>query len=117
MIEKLSQVDRKSELAEAFNYSLNRWDSLCRYAQDGRLEIDNNTAERSVRGIGVGRKNFLFFGSDSGGARAAIIYSLIESCLCRMRHRQVHAEPRTMPSGCISSPCFSTFAECPFGIV
>jgi hypothetical protein len=80
MIEKLSQVDRKSELAEAFNYSLNRWDSLCRYAQDGRLEIDNNTAERSVRGIGVGRKNFLFFGSDSGGERAAIIYSLIESC-------------------------------------
>ena len=80
MIEKLSQVDRKSELAEAFNYSLNRWESLCRYTQDGRLSIDNNIAERSVRGVGVGRKNYLFFGSDSGGERAAIIYSLIESC-------------------------------------
>jgi hypothetical protein len=80
MIEKLSQVDRKSELAGAFNYSLNRWESLCRYTQDGRLSIDNNIAERSVRGVGVGRKNYLFFGSDSGGERAAIIYSLIESC-------------------------------------
>jgi transposase len=80
MIEKVAQVDRKSDLAEAFNYSLNRWESLCRYTQDGRLEIDNNIAERSVRGMGVGRRNFLFFGSDSGGERAAIIYSLIESC-------------------------------------
>jgi transposase len=78
MIEKVSQVDRKSDLAEAFNYSLNRWESLCRYTKDGRLEIDNNIAERSVRGVGVGRKNYLFFGSDTGGERAAIIYSLIE---------------------------------------
>ena len=80
MIAKLSQVDPKSDLAEAFNYSLNRWESLCRYTQDGRLSIDNNIAERSVRGVGVGRKNYLFFGSDSGGDRAAIIYSLIETC-------------------------------------
>jgi transposase len=80
LIEKVSQVDRKSDLAEAFNYSLNRWESLCRYTKDGRLEIDNNIAERSVRGVGVGRKNYLFFGSDTGGERAAIIYSLIESC-------------------------------------
>jgi transposase len=79
MIAKLSQVDPKSDLADAFNYSLNRWNSLCRYAQDGRLSIDNNSAERSVRGVGVGRKNYLFFGSDSGGDRAAIIYSLIET--------------------------------------
>jgi len=80
MVEKVSQVGRKTDLAEAFNYSLNRWESLCRYTQDGRLEIDNNSAERSVRGIGVGRKNYLFFGSDSGGERAAIIYALIETC-------------------------------------
>jgi transposase len=80
MIESLSQIEKKSELAEAFRYALNRWDALCRYAQDGRLEIDNNIAERSIRGIGTGRRNYLFFGSDSGGERAAIIYSLVETC-------------------------------------
>jgi transposase len=80
MIESLSQIDAKSDLAEAFNYSLNRWETLCRYTQDGKLEIDNLIAERSIRGMGIGRRNYLFFGSDSGGERAAIIYSLIESC-------------------------------------
>src|ERR1700682_2279275 len=75
-----SQIDKKSDLAVAFCYSLNRWEALCRYTQDGRLEIDNNIAERSIRGIGTGRRNYLFFGSDSGGERAAIIYSLVESC-------------------------------------
>jgi transposase len=59
---------------------MNRWESLCRYTQDGKLEIDNLIAERSVRGMGIGRRNFLFFGSDSGGERAAIIYCLIECC-------------------------------------
>ena len=80
MMESLSQIEKKSELAEAFRYSLNRWEALCRYAHDGRLEIDNNIAERSIRGIGTGRRNYLFFGSDSDGERAAIIYSLVESC-------------------------------------
>ena len=80
MIEKASQVDPKSPLMEALNYSLNRWQSLCRYTQDGRLSIDNNSAERSIRGVGIGRKNYMFFGSDSGGDRAAILYSLIETC-------------------------------------
>ena len=73
-------IDKKGELAAAFNYTFNHWEALQRYTQDGRLEIDNSIAERSVRGIGVGRKNFLFFGSDCGGERAAIIYSLIETC-------------------------------------
>jgi len=80
MVETVSQLDSKSNLAIAFNYSLNRWEALCRYTQDGRLEIDNTIAERSIRGMGIGRRNFLFFGSDSGGERAAIIYSLIETC-------------------------------------
>ena len=80
MVETVSQVDNKSNLAIAFNYSLNRWEALCRYTQDGRLEIDNTIAERSIRGMGIGRRNFLFFGSDSGGERAAIIYSLVETC-------------------------------------
>ncbi|MGB6450868.1 MAG: IS66 family transposase [Steroidobacteraceae bacterium] len=80
MTETLSQIDSSSTLTEAFNYSLKRWKELCRYCEDGRLEIDNSIAERSIRGMGIGRRNYLFFGSDTGGERAAIIYSLIESC-------------------------------------
>jgi transposase len=80
MIEQSAKVDQGSTWATAFNYAFNNWDALQRYADDGHLEIDNNIAERSVRGAGVGRKNYLFFGSDTGGDRAAIIYSLIETC-------------------------------------
>ena len=61
-------------------YALNRWDALIRFAHEGRIEIDNNAAERSLRGIALGRKNYLFAGSDKGGNRAAAIYSLIETC-------------------------------------
>ena len=56
-----------------------RWSALLRFTGDGLLEIDNNAAERSVRGIALGRKNYLFAGSDTGGQRAAAIYSLIET--------------------------------------
>ena len=80
MIATAARVDKESALAKAFNYGFNHWDALQRYAEDGHLEIDNNTAERSVRGIGVGKKNYLFFGSDTGGERAAIMYSIIETC-------------------------------------
>ncbi len=80
MVQVRTEVDNGSALAKALNYALNRWEALLRYTQDGHLEIDNNIAERSVRGAGVGRKNYLFFGSDSGGERAAIIYSLVETC-------------------------------------
>ena len=80
MIQTASELDGSSKLVEAFNYSLKRWKQLCRYTEDGRLEIDNGAAERSIRGMGIGRRNYLFFGSDSGGERAAIIYSLVESC-------------------------------------
>jgi transposase len=80
MIEESAKVEKGSTFAAAFNYTFNNWDALQRYTEDGHLEIDNNIAERSVRGIGVRRKNYLFFGSDTGGERAAIIYSLIETC-------------------------------------
>jgi transposase len=80
MIDTRAQVENKSTLATAFDYALNRWVQLSRYTEDGHLEIDNNIAERSIRGAGIGRKNYLFFGSDSGGERAAIAYSLIETC-------------------------------------
>lgn len=75
----LPKLSGKSDLAAAMRYALNRWDALRRYAHDGRTEIDNNAAERSIRGIALGRKNYLFAGSDAGGERAAAIYSLIET--------------------------------------
>lgn len=75
----LAIVSKKSELAIAIRYALSRWGALTRYCDDGRIEIDNNAAERSLRGIALGRKNWLFAGSDDGGARAAAIYSLLGS--------------------------------------
>ena len=75
----LPKLSGKSDLAAAMRYGLNRWDALMCYANDGRIEIDNNAAERSIRGIALGRKNYLFAGSDAGGERAAAIYSLIET--------------------------------------
>jgi len=73
----LSQVSRKSEIAAAIRYALSRWRALLRYSEDGRLEIDNNAAERALRAVALGRKNYLFAGSDAGGERAAAIYTLI----------------------------------------
>lgn len=77
--EHAGQGLEKSELARAIGYSLGRWRSLTRYRDDGRIEIDNNAAERALRGVALGRNNFLFMGSDAGGERAAAIYSLVES--------------------------------------
>ena len=73
----LATVSQKSATAAAIRYSLNRWESLTRYCDDGRIEIDNNAAERALRCVALGRKNYLFAGSDKGGAYAAGIYSLI----------------------------------------
>jgi transposase len=61
----------------AIRYALDRWDALTRFCDNGRLELDNNAAERSLRGVVLGRKNYLFCGSDAGGERAAAIYGLI----------------------------------------
>lgn len=72
----LTKLSRKGELALAIRYALTRWAALARYADDGRIEIDNNAAERSIRDVALGRKNYLFAGSDTGGERAAAIYSV-----------------------------------------
>ena len=72
-----TKLSRKSEITVAIHYGLGRWTQLLRYVNDGLLEIDNNSAERSLRAVAVGRKNFLFAGSDAGGERAAAMYSLI----------------------------------------
>ena len=61
----------------AVRYALGRWEALMRFCDDGRIEIDNNAAERALRAVVLGRKNYLFAGSDAGGERAAAIYSLI----------------------------------------
>ena len=76
----LRRVPGRSDLAAAIRYTRSRWQQLCRYRDDGRLEIDNNAAERALRGVALGRKNWLFAGSDAGGQRAAAILSLIETC-------------------------------------
>lgn len=75
----LSKLSRKSDTTAAIRYALTRWDALSRFLDDGHIEIDNNAAERSLRGVALGRKNYLFAGSDRGGERAAAIYSLIGS--------------------------------------
>jgi transposase len=75
----VTTLSKKSELAVAIRYALTNWTALTRYRDDGRLEIDNNAAERALRAVALGRKNWLFAGSDDGGERAAIIYTLLGS--------------------------------------
>ncbi|UYY76803.1 IS66 family transposase [Sphingomonas sp. R1] len=75
----LAQVSARSPLAEALRYAVRLKPALLTYTEDGRLEIDNNLAENALRGIAVGRKNWLFAGADCGGERAATIYSLLET--------------------------------------
>jgi transposase len=75
--ETLGKLSRKSDTAIAVRYALGRWEALMRFCDDGRIEIDNNAAERALRCVAMGRKNFLFAGSDGGGESAAAIYSLI----------------------------------------
>ncbi len=70
----------KSPMGEAIGYARRQWRALTRYAEDGDLEIDNNASERALRMVAVGRKNWMFVGSDAGGHRAAILYSLIGTC-------------------------------------
>jgi len=69
-----------------------QWPKLIRYLEDGRLEMDNNRIENAIRPFVVGRKNWLFSDSVSGVKASANLYSLIETALCRTRHRPVHAE-------------------------
>jgi len=77
----------KSPIGEAIGYTLNQWKALNRYLEDGDFQIDNNGAERALRKVAIGRRNFLHFATATGGDRAAILYSIIESC------SQNHVEP------------------------
>ena len=80
LLQARGDVLPKSPMGQAVTYALNQWVALQRYLEDGRLAIDNNATERSLRGVAVGRKNWLFTGSEPGGRRAAVLYSIVESC-------------------------------------
>ena len=75
----LTEISGKSNLAKAIRYALTRWTALTRYTTDGRLEMTNNAVERAIRPLALTRKNYLFAGADSGGTRAAAMYTLIET--------------------------------------
>ena len=75
----LAKISGKSSLAGAIRYATSRWAALTRFVVDGRLEMTNNAAERAIPPLALGRKNYLFPGSDEGGRRAAIMYTLIET--------------------------------------
>jgi len=76
----LRRLSSRSDMAKAIAYGTKRWPALSRFLDDGRLEIDNNIAERALRGVAVGRRNWLFAGSRAGGERAAAIYTVIQTC-------------------------------------
>jgi hypothetical protein len=80
LVEQRPQVLPKSPMAEAINYALNNWPALIRYLDAGFLKIDNNTAEREMKRIAIGRKNWLFVGSDNGGRTASILFSFTSTC-------------------------------------
>jgi len=75
--ETLTGLSRKSDIPMAIRYALSRWRALTRYLEDGSIEIDNSAAKRALRTVALGRKNYLFAGSDAGGERAAAIYTLL----------------------------------------
>jgi hypothetical protein len=79
LVEQRAKLPPRGGLSRGFGYILGHWQALVRFTTDGRLEADNNAAENVLRGIALGRKNFLFAGSDAGGENAAIVYALIET--------------------------------------
>lgn len=96
--ENYSQVLPRSPIGKAIAYSLPRWDRLSLNATDGRLQIDNNPIENAIRPVALGRKNFLFAGSNEGGKRLALFYSLLASC-----------KNSRLTRGNISKTCLSEF--------
>jgi transposase len=99
---KLASLSRKSELAAAIRYALARWKALLRYLDDGHIEIDNSSAERALRSVALGRKNYLFAGSDAGGQWAAALYTLIGTA--RLNHLDPEAYLRHVLSKIADHP-------------
>jgi hypothetical protein len=86
----LARLAGGSTIAQALRYGLNHWDGLVRFLDDGRIEIDSNTVERSMRSIALNRKNALFAGSDEGAEHRAMLASLIETC-------KLHSQAGSLP--------------------
>ena len=84
---------------------------LCLFLEDGRVDIDNNTVERAIRPLTLNRKNALFAGSDGGAEHWATIASLVETALCRARHKAVYADRRTMPNASCDRGNMKRFAR------
>ena len=80
LIEQRAKLSAKIDLSKDINYSLKQWEAFTRFLDDGRICMTNNAAERALRGIAVGRRNWTFAGSDAGGQRAAAVYSPVETC-------------------------------------
>jgi transposase len=78
--QQLARISAKSTLAEAIRYTLRQWQGLVRFLDDGRIELDTNTVERTIRPIALGRRNSLFAGSDTGARHWAVLASLIQAC-------------------------------------
>ena len=76
---KQALISQKTKLTAAIRYALSRWEGLAHFIDDGQIELDNNTVERSIRGINLSRKNALFAGSDGGTEHWAVVASLIKS--------------------------------------
>src|SRR5215831_7814239 len=91
MRQEYGKLSRHSDVAKAMNYMLSRWQTFTRFLDDGRICITNNAAERALRGIALGRKSWLFAGSDRGGERAAVMYTLIQTA--RLSSRSNSAKP------------------------
>ena len=100
LMQRLEEISAKSSLASAIRYTLGHWEGLTVFLVDGRVEVDNNTVERGIRPIPLGRKNALFAGSHRGGERWAVLASLINSALCRMRHRAVLTREARIAQAC-----------------
>jgi transposase len=108
-----TKLSRHNEVAKAMYYMLKRIDIFTRFLEDGRICLSNNAAERELRGIALGRKSWLFAGSDRGGERAAVMLTLIQTALCRARHKAVYADIRTMPNDFGSNPSLWRICEPP----
>jgi transposase len=89
MFEKPAALSRHDDVGKGMDYMLKDWRAFAAFLDGGRICLTNNAGERALRGIALGRKSWLFVGSDRGGERAAFMYTLIGTCLCRARHKQV----------------------------
>jgi transposase len=99
MRQQRALLSTKNDTAKAINYLFNRWAAFTRFLDDGRVCLTNNAAERALRGVAVGRRNWTFAGSDAGGHRAAAVYTLIETC------KMNDVDPQAWTGAAPRSPC------------